>query len=497
MEETTLKEKRDVVQVESVDAEAHSLEEMGYKQELNRNLGMVAILGLSFAIMYSAMASYLTGWLGLVGNWTVTASIVFGGSQLLLAAGTLYHPDYVPTAWQTCLVYWVSLIFVLLINLFFNRTGEPGGPGGTGLRSVAPSSDVDRPPADPSHLEFLNTLCLYWTGAGVIAIVVSLLVKAPSRNSGAYAFGHFDASASGWPVGWSFFIGLLQAAYTQTGYGMVAALCEEVHNPRHEVPRAMVLSVVAAAITGIVYLLPILFVLRDTDELLEIAGAGLQPMPTLYKKVMGTPGGALGLLFIILGIWFFASVGSMTAALRCTWAFSRDGGIPGSKWWRRVNRRFDVPLNALILSTIVCALLGLIYLGSTAAFSAFTNTATICLGCSYAFPVLCSLLRGRKLVRNAPFSLGRFGYAINSVCCVWITFSIVLFCFPTAIPVTPESMNYASVVFAGFSTIAAIWYLVNARKYYKGPVVLQARRESVAAGEIVQQISRQSSDEKA
>ncbi|MDU4205979.1 MAG: hypothetical protein E7H89_12760 [Cutibacterium acnes] len=51
MEETTLKEKRDVVQVESVDAEAHSLEEMGYKQELNRNLGMVAILGLSFAIM--------------------------------------------------------------------------------------------------------------------------------------------------------------------------------------------------------------------------------------------------------------------------------------------------------------------------------------------------------------------------------------------------------------------------------------------------------------
>lgn len=41
-----------VVQIESVDAsEAHQLEEMGYKQELNRNLGMVAILGLSFAIM--------------------------------------------------------------------------------------------------------------------------------------------------------------------------------------------------------------------------------------------------------------------------------------------------------------------------------------------------------------------------------------------------------------------------------------------------------------
>jgi Fe-S cluster assembly ATPase SufC len=30
---------------------AHRLEEMGYKQELKRNLGMVAVLGLSFAIM--------------------------------------------------------------------------------------------------------------------------------------------------------------------------------------------------------------------------------------------------------------------------------------------------------------------------------------------------------------------------------------------------------------------------------------------------------------
>lgn len=100
-----------------------------------------------------------------------------------------------------------------------------------------------------------------------------------------------------------------------------------------------------------------------------------------------------------------------------------------------------MPLNSLYLSTVVCALLGLIYLGSSAAFAAFTGVATICLGMSYAFPVLCSLLRGRKLVKDAPYSLGRFGYFIvrhlarwswlisqNIVTVVWITFSIVLFC---------------------------------------------------------------------
>lgn len=493
-------------------AASNQLEQMGYHQEMKRSLGLLSTLGLAFAIMavpfgtsttlnialtdggpvtilygwifvslvslcmaaslaeicsvfptsggvyywaamlstpkYAAFSSYLTGWLGTVGNWTVTASITFGGSQLILAAATLFNEEYVPTPWQTCIVYWVSLALSLLINLYFNR-----------------------------HLDKLNTVCLYWTAGSVIIIIVTLLAMADTRNSGAYAFGHFDASFSGWPSAWAWFVGLLQGAYTLTGYGMVAALCEEVKEPERAVPRAMVLSVVAAAITGVVYLLPINFVLRDIEDLLGVAS--LQPMPLLYKLVTGSPSAAAGLLFLILGIWAFAAIGSLTAASRCTWAFSRDGGIPGSQWWKVVNHKHQVPLNSLILSTVVCALLGLIYLGNAAAFNAFTGVATICLGCSYAFPVACSLVRGRKLVRNAPYSLGKFGFVINMITVVWITFSIILFCMPTAIPVTAASMNYASVVFAGFSAIAALWYAVNARKHYQGPVVSRVKREDL------------------
>ena len=49
---------------------------------------------------------------------------------------------------------------------------------------------------------------------------------------------------------------------------MVAAMCEEVQNPEREVPKAMVLSVVAAGLTGVVYLVPVLFVLPDVTALL-------------------------------------------------------------------------------------------------------------------------------------------------------------------------------------------------------------------------------------
>ena len=187
------------------------------------------------------------------------------------------------------------------------------------------------------------------------------------------------------PSGWAFFVGLLQAAYTLTGYGMVAAMCEEVQNPAREVPKAIVLSVAAAGVTGVVYLIPILFVLPDIQMLLDVANG--QPIGLLFKTVTGSAGGGFGLLFLILGILIFAGTGALTAASRCTYAFARDGAIPGSKIWSRIDKRFDIPLWALVLSTIIDCLLGLIYFGSTAAFNAFTGVATICLSCSYGIPI--------------------------------------------------------------------------------------------------------------
>ena len=47
--------------------------------------------------------------------------------------------------------------------------------------------------------------------------------------------------------------------------------------------------------------------------------------------------------------------------------------------------------------------------------------ATICLGASYMFPIMCSVLRRRELVKDAPFSLGKFGYAIVSSAVVILT----------------------------------------------------------------------------
>lgn len=386
------------------------------------------------------LMSFIDGWLTLVGNWTVTLSINFSGGQLILSAITLWNEDFAPNAWQTVLMFWAVMLICALVNVFGS-----------------------------AYLDWINKICIYWTGASVLIILITLLTMADTKRSGAFVFGHYDASASGWPSGWAFFVGLLQAAYTLTGYGMVASMCEEVQNPHREVPKAIVLSVVAAGFTGIIYLIPILFVLPPVELLLGVANG--QPIGLLFKNVTGSAAGGFGLLFLILGILFFAGIGALTAASRCTYAFARDGAIPGYKLWARVDKRLNVPLWGIILSVAVDCLLGLIYFGSTAAFNSFTGVATICLSTSYGLPILINVIRGRKAVKHSTFSLGKFGFAINIATLCWICLAMVLFCMPVSLPVTPSTMNYASVVFAGFAIISVTWYFARARRDFKGPPV--------------------------
>lgn len=357
---------------------------------------------------YAPIASWVTGWLNLVGNWTVTLSINFSGAQLILSAISLWREDWAANTWQTVLMFWAVMLVCFLVNAFGAR-----------------------------YLDLINKVCIYWTAASVVIILVTLLAMKDNLRSGEFVFAHYDASASGWPDGWAFFVGLLQAAYTLTGYGLVASMCEEVQNPAREVPKAMVLSVAAAGVTGVIYLVPVLFAMPDIQMLLKVASG--QPIGEIFKQATGSAGGGFGLLFLLLGILFFAGIGALTASSRCTYAFARDGAIPGSRWLGTTNSKLDIPLWGLVLSTVVDCLLGLIYFGSTAAFNSFTGVATICLSTGYGLPILVSLLRGRKMVKHSTFSLGKFGFLINIICICWICLAIVLFCMPVSLPASTSN----------------------------------------------------------
>jgi hypothetical protein len=64
---------------------------------------------------------------------------------------------------------------------------------------------------------------IFWTLIGVSAIIITILVVAQNgRRSADWVFTSFEPQ-SGWPDGWSFCIGLLQAAYGLSATGMVTS----------------------------------------------------------------------------------------------------------------------------------------------------------------------------------------------------------------------------------------------------------------------------------
>jgi len=48
-----------------------------------------------------------------------------------------------------------------------------------------------------------------------------------------------------------------------------------------------------------------------------------------------------------------------------TYAFARDGGLPASKFFMKVSPKEEMPLNALILTTVLVVIFGCIFLGSS------------------------------------------------------------------------------------------------------------------------------------
>lgn len=75
------------------------------------------------------------------------------------------------------------------------------------------------------------------------------------------------------------------------------------------------------------------------------------------------------------------------------WPISRDKGLPFSSWLGTIDRRFDVPVNAILLTLVFASCMSLINLGSKVAFEAMLSLATVALMATYLISIGCALLK--------------------------------------------------------------------------------------------------------
>jgi amino acid permease (GABA permease) len=390
--------------------------------------------------------SWFTGWFNFLGQVAVTAGIDFGAAFFTTAFLNLQW-GYPATPGYTILIYGLILLLHGVLNQF-------------GVRLVA----------------ILNDISVWWHILGVL-IIVGALTFAPSHHQSASFVFSKIVNNTGWhSTFYVILIGLLLAQYTFTGYDASAHMTEETHDAARSGPRGIVMSIVVSLFAGWVLLIGVTFAIQNYAG--EVGSATGVPPAQIFIDAVGLTGGKL-LLLIAIGAQLFCGMSSVTANSRMIYAFSRDGAVPGSAFWHRVNKRTRTPTNAIWLAAAGAFLLGLPYLWNYTAYAAVTSIAVIGLYIAYVVPTFLRLRQGESFQRG-PWHLGRWSTPIGVIAVTWVAIITVLFMLPQVSPVTWLTFNYA--VFAVLAVIgfAGIYWLVSARKWFTGPRV-QGTPEELAA----------------
>lgn len=182
---------------------------------------------------------------------------------------------------------------------------------------------------------------------------------------------------------------------------------------------------------------------------------------------------ALAVLSLTIIAGFSMGQGCMIAASRVTFAYARDGVFPFSKFIATVNKRTRTPVNAVIVNcSIGCILLLLVFGGSLAAGALFSIGA-IAAFVSFTIPIFIRVLIAPERFQPGPWNLGRFSMPIGIVGLAFVALMVPIMCLPsvTGADLTAQTMNWTVCVYGGPMTMVMIWWVVGARKWFKGPKV--------------------------
>ncbi|MGH7761742.1 MAG: amino acid permease [Candidatus Dormibacteraceae bacterium] len=384
----------------------------------------------------SAAWSWFTGWFNLLGQVGVTAGIDFG---LALFADALLNAlfNYPSTPGWIVLIYAAVLFLHGLLNTF-----------GVGVVAL------------------LNDISVWWHLIGVAVIFIVLFFVPAHHQSVSFIFTNFVNNTGFGNSYYVFLIGLLLAQYTFTGYDASAHMTEETHNAAVAGPRGIVWSIIISLIAGWILLIGVTSAIQNYSA----ESTAVTPAAQIFIDAVGHNLG-LFLLFIVVGAQFYCGMSSVTANSRMIYAFSRDGAVPGSQFWHKINPRTRTPTNSIWFAAVGAFILGLPYLWSPVAYAAVTSIAVIGLYIAYGIPILLRLLAGEKFQRG-PWHLGRWSYIVGWIAVVWIAFIAILFVLPQVAPGnTLTTFNYAILAVAVVLIYAGGYWFLSARNWFKGPKV--------------------------
>jgi amino acid transporter len=400
---------------------------------------------------------WFTGWFNLVGLIAVVASVDYAAATFMQALLGLYEVNFIFNFTSTNVKYVAHVIFALMIVILIVG----------GLVNVFSSQ----------LLALFNRFSVWWNVIGVAAIVVILIAVPSHHQSASFVFSE-KINNSGFSESMFWFyvlpIGFLLTMYTITGYDASAHLSEETHGAADSAAKGVWRSVFYSAVIGWIVLLAITFAATDPEALKGKANA----LPVFTTAL--TSSAAKAVILISTVGQLFCGVACLTSASRMSFAFSRDGAIPGHNLWRRLSSKRTPTWSVLFVTMFAIIVTIPAYFpnkaGEPIAFLAVTTLSTVGLYIAYTIPVYLRWRMRDKFVPG-PWTLGKKYKWINLIAIVWVALYTII----GSLPFHPEAVffksgfnwsavNYAPLVLIGIIGAVTIWWYASAKRTFKGPV---------------------------
>ncbi|MCJ1475515.1 GABA-specific high-affinity permease [Lambiella insularis] len=487
--------------------DAAVLAKLGYKQELRRNFSMIEVFGIAFSIMglLPSIASTLSysipaGPVGMVWGWFLASMFIFIvglamadlGSAMPTSGGLYWWTHFFASpatrnplsflvgysntlglvGGLVSIDYGFSLMFLSVIVVAYDGKWTPsyGAIYGVFLACVLCHGILAS--SLSKVMGKLQTVFVIMNFILIVATIIALPIgKASNRNSGSYIFTDTE-NLTTWPTGWAFMLAWLSPIWTIGAFDSCVHMSEEAANATKAVPYGILMSIGSCWLFGFILVIVIAGCM-DTN-ISNILGSPFgQPMAQIYYDAVGK-NGTLGLMTLLFIVQFLMGLSILVAASRQSWAFSRDGALPFSKFFRPISEKFGyIPLRTIWGCVVLAAFLGLLSLIAPAAAQALFSLAVAGNNLAWGTPIFARIVWGQKKFKPGPFYTGdKLSVPIAWTAIVFLVFGIFLSMFPVGGPSpTPATMNYTVVINSAVWGGALAYYYIDARKWFTGPKI--------------------------
>lgn len=392
---------------------------------------------------YGPFAAWLTGWSNWIGQVTAAPSVDYALAAMILAAGSIANPDYVPTNWQTYLL----TVFILIIHTVI---------------SSMPT-------------KWIATFNSWGSTFNIIALVVTIITipaatsNIPKFTSAADVWGTIY-NGTDYPDGVAILMSFVGVIWTMSGYDSPFHLSEECSNANIASPRAITMTSAIGGLLGWFLQLVVAYTVTDIDS---VIGSDLgQPWASYLLQVLPQQT-AMAILALTIVCGFSMGQGCMIAASRVTYAYARDDCFPLSGLWKQVNTRTQTPINAVVLNGVLGILMCLLIFGGTVAIGALFSIGAIAQFIAFAIPIAIRVFIVGDRFKPGPWNLGKMSKPIGATGAVFVLVMLPILCLPsvTGDDLAADLMNWTCLVYGAPMLAVSIWWVVDAKKWFTGPKV--------------------------